>query len=89
MVNAIVFQNVLPEGIFLSTFTEKATKQLKEGLQTILGTVTILIGVPYDISVKKAEANSIVNYPTIFDVNLSMICVFSSRLHIKRESVTV
>ena len=49
-VNAIVFQNVNPENIFLSTFTEKAAKQLKDGLQSILGTVTNITGVPYDIS---------------------------------------
>lgn len=49
-VNAIVFQNVNPEKIFLSTFTEKAAKQLKDGLQAILGSVTNITGVPYDIS---------------------------------------
>ncbi|WP_026674015.1 UvrD-helicase domain-containing protein, partial [Alkalihalobacterium bogoriense] len=49
-VNAIVFQNVLPERIFLSTFTEKAAKQLKDGLQSILGAVTNITGTPYDIS---------------------------------------
>ncbi|MEK4086090.1 ATP-dependent helicase [Psychrobacillus sp. FSL K6-1415] len=49
-VNAIVFHNVFPENIFLSTFTEKAAKQLKDGLQTILGTVTNHTGTPYDIS---------------------------------------
>lgn len=49
-VNAIVFQNVDPEKIFLSTFTEKAAKQLKDGLQAILGSVTNITGVPYDIS---------------------------------------
>lgn len=49
-VNAIVFRNVPPERIFLSTFTEKAAKQLKDGLQSILGTVTNLTGVPFDIS---------------------------------------
>ncbi|WP_071396619.1 ATP-dependent helicase [Bacillus tuaregi] len=49
-VNAIVFHNVQPEKIFLSTFTEKAAKQLKDGLQTILGAVTNVTGTPYDIS---------------------------------------
>lgn len=49
-VNAIVFHNVAPEEIFLSTFTEKAANQLKDGLQSILGTVTNITGVPYDIS---------------------------------------
>lgn len=49
-VNLLVFHDVLPEDIFLSTFTEKASKQLKEGLQAILGTVTNLNQKPYDIS---------------------------------------
>ncbi|MCA1022138.1 UvrD-helicase domain-containing protein [Halobacillus litoralis] len=49
-VNAIVFHNIEPEKIFLSTFTEKAAKQLKDGLQSILGTVTNETGVPYDLS---------------------------------------
>ncbi|MEC3885504.1 ATP-dependent helicase [Halobacillus sp. HZG1] len=49
-VNAIVFQGVKPDEIFLSTFTEKASKQLKDGLQSILGSVTNQTGVPYDIS---------------------------------------
>lgn len=49
-VNAIVFKNVAPEKIFLSTFTEKAARQLKDGLQSILGQVTNFTGEPYDIS---------------------------------------
>ncbi|MGG1676878.1 UvrD-helicase domain-containing protein [Neobacillus sp. NRS-1170] len=49
-VNAIVFHNIPPEKIFLSTFTEKAAKQLKDGLQTILGTVTNITDLPFDIS---------------------------------------
>ncbi len=49
-VNAIVYKNVLPERIYLSTFTEKGARQLKDGLQTILGTVTNLTGTPYDLS---------------------------------------
>lgn len=49
-VNAIVFQGVPPEKIFLSTFTEKAAKQLKDGLQTILGMITNKTGIPYDLS---------------------------------------
>jgi DNA helicase II / ATP-dependent DNA helicase PcrA len=49
-INLIVFQNVHPENIFLSTFTEKASKQLQEGLQAILGTVTNITKMPYDIS---------------------------------------
>ncbi|MGG1289830.1 ATP-dependent helicase [Bacillus smithii] len=49
-VNLIVFHGVKPDKIFLSTFTEKAAKQLQDGLQEILGTVTNLTGKPYDIS---------------------------------------
>jgi len=49
-VTAIVFYYVAPVKIFLSTFTEKAAKQLKDGLQTILGSVTNLTGISYDIS---------------------------------------
>jgi DNA helicase-2/ATP-dependent DNA helicase PcrA len=49
-VNLIVFHGVKPEEIFLSTFTEKAALQLKEGLQALLGVVTNQTGQPYDIS---------------------------------------
>jgi DNA helicase-2/ATP-dependent DNA helicase PcrA len=49
-INLIVFNNVPPEKIFLSTFTEKASKQLSEGLQAILGTATNITKMPYDIS---------------------------------------
>lgn len=45
-----MFHNVKPEEIFLSTFTEKAAFQLKEGLRSLLGLVTNLMGKPYDIS---------------------------------------
>ena len=38
--NLCVFHGVQPEQIFLSTFTEKAAFQLKEGLRTLLGQVT-------------------------------------------------
>ena len=48
--NLIVFHNIQPEEIFLSTFTEKAAFQLKEGLRSLLGLVTNLTGVPYDLS---------------------------------------
>ena len=37
--NLIVFHNVQPRDIFLSTFTEKAARQLKDGLLTLLGSV--------------------------------------------------
>ena len=49
-VNLIVFQGVKPEEIFLSTFTEKAAHQLKEGLRSLLGLVTNINGQPYDLS---------------------------------------
>ena len=48
--NLIVFHDVKPEEIFLSTFTEKAAFQLQEGLRAILGLVTNLTGTPYDLS---------------------------------------
>lgn len=49
-VNLIVFQHVKPEEIFLSTFTEKAAKQLKAGLISLLGVATGETGIHYDIS---------------------------------------
>jgi DNA helicase-2/ATP-dependent DNA helicase PcrA len=48
--NLIVFHDVAPEQIFLSTFTEKAALQLKEGLQSLLGMVTNRTGQPYDLA---------------------------------------
>lgn len=48
--NLIVFHDIKPEEIFLSTFTEKAAFQLREGLRSLLGLVTNLTGTPYDIS---------------------------------------
>lgn len=48
--NLIVFHNVPPEAIYLSTFTEKAARQLKEGLRALLGFASNLTGQPYDIS---------------------------------------
>lgn len=48
--NLIVFHNVKPEDIFLSTFTEKAALQLKDGLRTLLGIVNSITGQPFDIS---------------------------------------
>ncbi|WP_440993961.1 UvrD-helicase domain-containing protein [Cysteiniphilum litorale] len=50
VVNLMVFHNVEPKDIFLATFTEKAAKQLKDGLEDLLGMVTNLSGKPYDIS---------------------------------------
>lgn len=49
-VNLIVFQGVRPEEIFLATFTEKAAKQLRDGLLSLLGLVTNKTGHPYDLS---------------------------------------
>jgi len=48
--NLMVFHGVEPEEIFLSTFTEKAALQLKEGLRSLLGLATNLNGKPYDLS---------------------------------------
>lgn len=48
-VNLIVFHDVKPNDIYLSTFTEKAALQLREGLRQYLGAVTNITGVPYDI----------------------------------------
>lgn len=49
-VNLIVFGGVQPEEMFLSTFTEKAAFQLREGLRTLLGLVTNHTNTPYDLS---------------------------------------
>src|SRR5260221_9552356 len=48
--NLCVFHGVRPEEIYLSTFTEKAAHQLKEGLRALFGIVTNHTGVPYDLS---------------------------------------
>ena len=48
--NLIVFHNVKPEEIFLSTFTEKAAHQLKEGLRSLLGLVSNYTNQSYDLS---------------------------------------
>jgi len=48
--NLIVFHDVSPDEIYLSTFTEKAAHQLKEGICTLLSIVTNETGQPYDIS---------------------------------------
>ncbi len=48
--NLIVFQDVPPEEIFLSTFTEKAALQLKTGIQSLLGAVSNHTGKSYDLS---------------------------------------
>lgn len=49
-VNLIVFHGISPDEIYLSTFTEKAAHQLKEGLRTMLSMVTNHTGQPYDIA---------------------------------------
>jgi DNA helicase-2/ATP-dependent DNA helicase PcrA len=49
-VNLLAFHGVEPKDVFLSTFTEKAALQLKDGLRTLLGVVTNITGQPFDIS---------------------------------------
>src|SRR5262249_30230429 len=49
VLNLIVFQGTAPESIFLSTFTEKAALQLREGLRTLLTLATEHTGCAYDI----------------------------------------
>ncbi len=49
-INLIVYHNIDPEEIFLSTFTEKAAAQLKEGLLSYLALVTNKTGKAYDIA---------------------------------------
>jgi DNA helicase-2/ATP-dependent DNA helicase PcrA len=46
--NLIVFKGVPPEEIYLSTFTEKAASQLREGLRVLLAAATNRTGRPYD-----------------------------------------
>lgn len=50
VVNMIVFHGIPPESIFLSTFTEKAAKQLQDGLISLLGLASEETGQPYDLS---------------------------------------
>ena len=47
-VNLITTHGVRPEEIFLSTFTEKAAFQLRNGLRTLLSAVSEKTGKPYD-----------------------------------------
>lgn len=49
-VNLIVFHGVAPESIFLGTFTEKAARQLQDGLVSLLGLASEQTGTPYDLS---------------------------------------
>lgn len=47
-VNLITTHGVVPEQIFLATFTEKAALQLRNGLRTLLSAVSDKTGKPYD-----------------------------------------
>lgn len=47
-VNLITTHGIRPDEIFLSTFTEKAALQLRNGLRTLLSAVSEKTGVPYD-----------------------------------------
>ncbi|HMQ96613.1 MAG TPA: ATP-dependent DNA helicase [Candidatus Nanoperiomorbaceae bacterium] len=49
-VNLIVFHGVQPDEIFLSTFTEKAALQLKEGLRGLLAVASRHTGQHYDLA---------------------------------------
>lgn len=48
--NLLVFDEIPPDEIYLSTFTEKAALQLKEGLLSLLGLASNYTGKSYDIS---------------------------------------
>ena len=48
--NIIVFHDVKPEEVLLTTFTEKAAHQLKEGLQSLLGLASNHTGKHYDLA---------------------------------------
>lgn len=48
--NLIAVHNVNPSEIFLATFTEKAARQLKQGLQVLLGMITNATGQNFDVS---------------------------------------
>lgn len=48
--NLIVYHGIAPEKIFLATFTEKAAKQLVDGLRSLLGLVTNYTGQSFDLS---------------------------------------
>lgn len=48
--NLIVFHNIKPDEILLTTFTEKAAHQLKEGLQSLLGLTSNHTGKQYDLA---------------------------------------
>jgi DNA helicase-2/ATP-dependent DNA helicase PcrA len=48
VVNLIITHDVAPGDIFLSTFTEKAALQLKNGLRALIGAASEKTGKPYD-----------------------------------------
>ena len=48
--NLIVFHEIKPDEILLTTFTEKAAHQLKEGLQSLLGIASNHTGKQYDLA---------------------------------------
>src|SRR2546426_493759 len=48
--NLIAYHDIPPEAIYLSTFTEKAALQLREGIRTLLATLTAHTGRPYDMA---------------------------------------
>lgn len=50
VVNLVVYHGIAPDSIFLSTFTQKAAKQLQDGLVSLLGLASEQTGKPYDIS---------------------------------------
>ena len=49
-VNLVVFHGISPDEILLTTFTEKAALQLKEGLQSYLGMASNYTGKQYDLA---------------------------------------
>jgi DNA helicase-2/ATP-dependent DNA helicase PcrA len=49
-INLVVFQGIDPHEIMLTTFTEKAAFQLKEGLQSYLGMASNHTGIQYDLA---------------------------------------
>ncbi len=49
-INLVVFNGIQPDEILLTTFTEKAAFQLKEGLQSYLGMASNHTGVQYDLA---------------------------------------
>jgi DNA helicase-2/ATP-dependent DNA helicase PcrA len=49
-INLIAFHDVSPDEIFLTTFTEKAARQLREGIRVYLGQISNFTGIAYDIS---------------------------------------